>query len=150
MEDREFHFACAALDDHQSLIAAGKTQRWEVVKWAFILNVALAAATVALNDADAGLLLFELAVAVALGAALLVIYYNKRLTNMRNDALITQEFIASKKIDIEKITGKAPKRVTWHNDWGELVAFAIMLFFSIIPAWVVASAILLKNSEQGG
>ena len=103
----------------------------------------------ALNDADAGLFLFELAVAVALGAAFLVIYYNKRLTNVRNDALKTQEFIASKKIDIEKITGKAPKPVTWLYDWGELVVFAIILFISIIPAWVVASAILLKNSEQG-
>ena len=39
------------LDDHRRLIAAGKTQRWDVVKWAVtIINMALAAASMAVKQ----------------------------------------------------------------------------------------------------
>jgi hypothetical protein len=38
------------LDDHRRLIAAGKTQRWDVVKWAVTINMALAAASIAVKQ----------------------------------------------------------------------------------------------------
>ena len=38
------------LDDHRRLIAAGKSQRWDVVKWAVTINMALAAASIAVKQ----------------------------------------------------------------------------------------------------
>jgi hypothetical protein len=63
MNDREFHVACAILDDIRKLIAAGKSQRWDVIKWVVALNAALATASVALKPEhhDAGWWLFALA-----------------------------------------------------------------------------------------
>jgi hypothetical protein len=45
----QFQFAASALDDIRKLIAAGKSQRWEVTKWAVGLNIALATASVAID-----------------------------------------------------------------------------------------------------
>src|SRR5262245_14089433 len=109
-EDKEFQFARDALDDHQSLIAAGKTQRWDVVKWAFTLNVALAAASVALKDKNAAFWFFWLSCALAFGAVLLVGYYHARLTRARQDGYKTQKFIRDQGIDFKKITGKEIER----------------------------------------
>jgi hypothetical protein len=49
MNEHEFHVACAILDDQRKLIAAGKSQRWDVIKWALMINVALATASIALQ-----------------------------------------------------------------------------------------------------
>src|SRR5262245_28732890 len=97
-EDKEFQFARDALDDNQSLIADGKSQRWDVVKWAFTLNVALAAASVALKDKNAAFWIFWLSGTLAFGAALLVAYYHARLTRARQDGYQTQVFIRSQGI----------------------------------------------------
>lgn len=121
----------AVLDDHQSLIAAGKTQRWEVVKWVVTLNIALTAASIAVANIAAALLFFYLSIAMAISAALLVAYYNSRMTSVRRDAFITQEYLAAQKIDFEKITGKPLKRPGWFYDWDELAVLAFMLFLSI-------------------
>jgi hypothetical protein len=40
------------IDDHRRLIAAGKTHRWDMVKWAVTVNMALAGASVTLRAAD--------------------------------------------------------------------------------------------------
>jgi hypothetical protein len=42
--DKEFQVIASALDDCRRLIAAGKMQRWDVVKWGVTVNTALAAA----------------------------------------------------------------------------------------------------------
>jgi hypothetical protein len=39
-EDDEVRFALGVLDDLRRLIAAGKTHRWDIVKWAVTINVA--------------------------------------------------------------------------------------------------------------
>jgi hypothetical protein len=49
MTPEEFKFACSSLDDNRKLIAAGKSQRWEVIKWAVALNVGLATVSIAIN-----------------------------------------------------------------------------------------------------
>jgi hypothetical protein len=52
-ENDEMRFALGVLDDHRRLIAAGKTHRWDIVKWAVTVNLALAGASVTLR-ADSG------------------------------------------------------------------------------------------------
>jgi hypothetical protein len=47
MTQEDFKFASAMLDNRQGMIAAGKLQRWDVVKWTVTVNVALAAAGIA-------------------------------------------------------------------------------------------------------
>ena len=49
VNDKEFQVITAALDDCRKLIAAGKVQRWEVVKWGVAVNVGLATAAAALG-----------------------------------------------------------------------------------------------------
>jgi hypothetical protein len=39
MNQHEFEFASAVLDDCRKLIAAGKAQRWDVVKWTVTVNI---------------------------------------------------------------------------------------------------------------
>jgi hypothetical protein len=45
-EEDASRFALGVIDDHRRLIAAGKTHRWDIVKWAVTINVALAAASI--------------------------------------------------------------------------------------------------------
>ena len=49
MNDNEFKVASAVLDDGRKIIAAGKAQRWDVIKWAVTINIALATASIALS-----------------------------------------------------------------------------------------------------
>jgi hypothetical protein len=42
MSDKEFQVLCATLEDQRRLIAAGKAQRWDVIKWGVSINLGLA------------------------------------------------------------------------------------------------------------
>jgi hypothetical protein len=84
MDDREFSVVCSALDDCRRLIAAGKLQRWDVVKWSVTVNLALAA--VSISHVGATIPLFILAAAVSLGGGLLAWHYNSRMTGARQTA----------------------------------------------------------------
>jgi hypothetical protein len=44
IDDRKFQVIVSAHDDCRRQIAAGKVQRWDVVKWGVTVNVALATA----------------------------------------------------------------------------------------------------------
>ena len=69
MNEHEFHVACAILEDHRKLIAAGKSQRWDVIKWAVTINVALTTASIALQGHEnAAKRLFWLALCPRLAA----------------------------------------------------------------------------------
>jgi hypothetical protein len=39
MQDQDFQIASLLLQDQQRLIAAGKVQRWDVVKWTIAVNL---------------------------------------------------------------------------------------------------------------
>ena len=82
MTNQEFQIACAILDDTRKLIAMSKSQRWDVIKWAVALNIALATASIAVKQTGhpAGWLLFALACLVAFVGLLLVLDYNCRMT----------------------------------------------------------------------
>jgi hypothetical protein len=49
-QDDDIRFALSVIDDNRRLIAAGKAYRWDVVKWAVTLNVALAGASIAFDN----------------------------------------------------------------------------------------------------
>ena len=86
MQDQNFQIAAASLllQDQQRLIAAGKVQRWDVVKWTTAVNLALATASVSIGTG--GGLFFLSAVFVALAGGALVYHYNRRMTGARRDA----------------------------------------------------------------
>jgi hypothetical protein len=85
-QDEEIRFALGVIDDNQRLIAAGKNQRWDVVKWAVTINVALAAASIAVKQKDVSAVgpFCVFAVGIAVVACLLVIEINRRMTASSN------------------------------------------------------------------
>jgi hypothetical protein len=129
MNEHEFHVACAILDDQRKLIAAGKSQRWDVIKWAVTINVALATASIALQEHDkAAKWLFGLAVIVAAIACGLMLHYNNRLKNTRNESVAPEEYLAHNDVDLDAIydsgsnhrrgyaSGRRSERVNWLYD----------------------------------
>jgi hypothetical protein len=48
--NQELQYCFAILDDYRKLVAAGKVQRWDVLKWAVTVNFALATASIALRS----------------------------------------------------------------------------------------------------
>jgi hypothetical protein len=138
MNQHEFEFASAVLDDCRKLIAAGKAQRWDVVKWTVTVNIAVATASIALKDPKIGWLLFWLSVFVAALGAALTISYNFRMTNTRNDSVVPETYLSNNGIDFLAITGRKPKRVGFFYDWQELLFFLLILGASTIPALVAS------------
>lgn len=138
MNEHDFQCASAMLDDQRKLIAAGKLQRWDVVKWAVTVNIALAAASIGFQDsASAGMQLFVLAAIVAVIGLGMMLYYNLRLTRTRNGSVITEKYLTNNGIEFSIISGHAPKCVDWLYDWQELIAFTLILGMSIVPTCVV-------------
>src|SRR5262245_37300162 len=112
MNDREFQFASGSLDDHRKLIAAGKAQRWDVMKWAVAVNIGLATASVTLVNFSAidfkqgaARLILWFAVVVAAIALILIDHYTKRMTGARNDALHIYRYFQVNGIDAARILG---------------------------------------------
>ena len=67
MQDQDFAIASLLLQDQQRLIAAGKVQRWDVVKWTTAVNLALATASVGIGTSVAGIIIVVFTILVALG-----------------------------------------------------------------------------------
>ena len=99
-DEEELKVIYSALDDQRRLIAAGKVQRWDVVKWGVTVNVGLATAAAAIPFKGAfnlfglavpfSLIPFLLAVLVAFTSWLLVLHYNRRATGARTSAVATR------------------------------------------------------------
>jgi hypothetical protein len=103
-DEEELKVIYSALDDCRRRIAAGKVQRWDVVKWGVTLNVALATATTLIPYSGAfSFIPFLLAVPVAFISWLLVLHYNKRTTGARNDATHLVCQVKKKGIDYDSI-----------------------------------------------
>jgi hypothetical protein len=138
MTPEESQFAYSSLDDDRKLIAAGKAQRWEVLKWAVALNVGLATAATAINKKPAAGMILGFALIVLLLAAMLVLYYTKRMTGARNDALAIYRFLKTNNVDCAAISGKdTTSKRTWKHDAGELTIFLLVLVCSCIPAAII-------------
>ena len=135
MNQHEFQVCCAILDDCRRLIAAGKVQRWDVVKWAVTVNLALATASIALTSVRGGILALSMFVAVV--AALVVLYYNDRMTKTRNDSVGIEKYLMNNDVNFKAITGKEPEEVGFWYDLEDLLIFAVILVLSIGPAFVL-------------
>ena len=149
-DDREFQVTTSALDDCRRLIAAGKVQRWDVVKWGVTVNTALA--TFAASAHSIAPFLFALAVALA--GQLLVWHYNKRMTGARNTATTLTNRLREFDIGYNNITGaKAPETNRFWDylsrfkpagvysagegyDWQELLIFSATLWASSVLSLV--------------
>jgi hypothetical protein len=135
--DKEFQVVTSALDACRSLIAAGKVQRWEVVKWGVAVNVALAAAAAA-PALGHNFWLFWLAVGVSIASLLLVGHYNKRISGARETATILIDRLKWFGIDYDAITRAKrtkTKPIISHAagenyDWRELLIFSLILLVS--------------------
>jgi len=144
MQDRDFAFASLLLQDQQRLIAAGKVQRWDVVKWTIAVNLALATASVGIGTAGAGIIIVVFTVLVALGGWVLVHHYNRRITGARRDADKIVAYFRDDGIDLSKIIPVAQDRADRPPemyDAEELSIFGSIIALSILPAllaWLLA------------
>jgi len=144
VQDRDFAIASLLLQDQQRLIAAGKVQRWDVVKWTIAVNLALATASVGIGTSGASIIIVLFAVLVTLGAGALVYHYNRRITGALRDADRVTAYFREAGIDFSKIIpveralgGRAP------YDAEELSILGSIIVLSILPAllaWLVSMA----------
>jgi len=137
MSDREFQIAIGVLEDCRRGIAAGKAQRWDVVKWGIGVNLALATASFALPAISPFLVL--LAVIVAGTSLWFVRYYNQRMTEVRRNSLHVVRLISAAGIDYDALAGvnTADAYSTGANyDKHELFAFTFLLAISPAAAFI--------------
>lgn len=141
MTPDEFKFACSILDDNRKLIAEGKRQRWEVIKWAVALNIGLATAAVAIDRRAAGWMMLAFSIVVTAIGWGLILYYTKRMTGARNDSVRVYEYLHSNGINCRAIFGSQDifKERTWRHDFGELCIFTIIFIGSWVPIFIAAS-----------
>jgi hypothetical protein len=128
--------------DSQRLIAAGKMQRWEVLKWAVTVNLALATAGAVSRSSGWTLFGFFLfCVLVSAISAYLLNHYNRRITGARETLDKILDRLILEYPEIEKFTGKEryptePDKLR-NYDKEELIPFNMIITFSIVPAFVV-------------
>ena len=139
-DEEELKVIYSALDDCRRLIAAGKVQRWDVVKWGVTVNVALATAAAFKGSFNFVLL----GVAVAIISGWLVLYYNRRITGARNDASHLVDQIQTRGIDYNSIVGKTSDYQKGPKyDFRELIIFMLILIISaalpLLPAWMIST-----------
>jgi len=137
--DDDIRFAMGVIDDDRRLIAAGKTHRWDMVKWAVTVNMALAGASVTLRqDGNAKGLFCLLAVGVVILSGLLLWEINRRMTKARNDSLKPLKFLIDQGVNVVRVTGSAPpEKYELSYDKEELRIYAVILLASALPAFLL-------------
>jgi hypothetical protein len=127
MNDREFSVVCSALDDCRRLIAAGKVQRWDVVKWGTAVNLGLA--TVSAAQFGPPVVLLIIAGIVSIGSLILLLHYNKRMTEARKTATGLVRTLDNAGLKYETlVTGSPAYDYTKQRyDKEELIVFIIFL-----------------------
>lgn len=145
LQDEKFKFANSYLDDIRKLIAAGKSQRWDVTKWTVGLNAGLATASVAINQKAAAFGIFGIAILVAGIGIALVIVYSSRMTSARNDALAAYAWLTKEAgIPCQQIAGPGKDWSTphtWKHDAPEIVTLVVVMCVSCIPSGIVWAVI---------
>ena len=141
MQDQDFAIASLLLQDQQRLIAAGKVQRWDVVKWTTAVNLALATASVGIGTSGAGIMIVVFTVLVALAGGALAYHYHRRITGAWRDADRVGAYFREAGIDFSKIISgyRAPEMY----DTEELSILGSIIVLSILPAllaWLVSMA----------
>jgi hypothetical protein len=139
-QDDEIRFALGVIDDHRRLVAAGKMHRWDMVKWAVTVNLALAGASVTLRQQDGNVkgLFCLLAFGVFILSILLMWEITRRMTAARNDSLMPEKFLIKHNVDIRAITGKdSPEEYKLSYDKQELRMYFWILLASASPAFLL-------------
>jgi hypothetical protein len=148
MDDKEFAVVSSAMDACRNLIAAGKVQRWDVVKWGVTVNLALAtvAATVS-PSRGSSFTLFAVAAMVSIGSLFLVLHYNRRMTGARRTAVHLTKVLTENGIDYDRILDTDIAREYSRGesyDREELMTFGIILtiapflvFLRYFVGWVL-------------
>lgn len=143
MTDKEFAAACLLLQDQQRLVAAGKLQRWDVVKWTVGANLALATASASIGR-GLGAIIFVFTILVAAAGWGLVYHYNRRITGARRDSDRVTAYLKEAGVDLSTILPvELPEQVRARalamRDAEELYIFSYVIAGSILPAlfaWV--------------
>jgi hypothetical protein len=102
-EEKEFAIAVGILEDSRKLIATGKIQRWDVVKWSVTVNIALAVAAAAPALAEVRLCLLILSWGVAYASWRLVVHYNQRMTDTQGQVKTVVKRLRDKNVDYNAI-----------------------------------------------
>jgi hypothetical protein len=143
--DLELATINASLENERRLIAAGKVQRWETVKWVVTVNGALAGfALTLLNLAHAPplcLLVGGLAAFVSyVGCDLLRHYNDQRLLGARRAAWLLEEHLESEfGIDVRGISQLPRAEPSQDQDGEEVRSFRRVIIWSAVPALLVAA-----------
>ena len=137
-EDRA-KIVAASLENERRLIAAGKIERWEVVKWVVAANVTLAGSSLVVKDAGCNFYnaLLALAGTIATAGLLLVWHYNSRMTGARRAARHLEH---SMKIDVNRITKQPDGKASWWRDWQLLMGFWLLIFASTVPVALIVTS----------
>jgi len=139
MTPNEFSTAKFFLEDNARLIAAGKIQRWEVVKWAVAFNLALGAAASALDHWSSGFLVV-LATLISVTAGLLLAFFNRKLTRCRHTMSDVFTYLKEQDVDLNAIV-KRPmpgQKGPWYDDQ-ELGLYAAVILLSWGAVLVIAA-----------
>jgi hypothetical protein len=139
-EEDEIRFALGVLDDHRRLIAAGKTHRWDIVKWAVTVNIALAGASVTLKqqDGNAKGLFCLLAFVVVILSVSLMWEITRRMTETRNASLVPVKYLIKQNVDVVLVTGEEPpQKYELNYDMQELGIYVLILLVPAVPAFLL-------------
>ena len=135
----EFSILASSLENERRLIAAGKLQRWDTVKWVITINVALTAASIAISTKGNGFhwthfMFFALAVFVAIVGHFLIRHYDRRIAGAREVAWFLENHI--EKIcgfDVKGIAYQSKEKPSTQHDWQELFWFGLVIVLSVLP-----------------
>ena len=100
MRQRDIDALLSAMNDYRAVVAAGKVQRWDVVKWTVALNFGFATAAVALR---ATLLFLVFSISAAVIGTSLVLFYNRRMTRTRRLMEKLSDKLADDCLDVRKV-----------------------------------------------
>jgi hypothetical protein len=159
-------------EDCTRIIAAGKVQRWDVLKWTVTVNIGLAAAAIALKNEMGALILTAVAILVGGLGWYLINHYNSRMTQMRSRTNVIVKFLfETAKIDPSEIMGDQAREPDIHPafavgaagtgilynqkaisnyDAPELRTFKAVIGASVAPSLLVLLLLWILPQEQQG
>ena len=152
LRERDVAALLSSLDDYRAVIAAGKVQRWDVVKWAVTLNLAFATVSVIWDQKTPGLfaprtIFFALASAVMVAAVALVAHYNWRMTGARDISEKFQTKLAEDCIAVRKVEDDPREPKGFWCDLLELLTFPALIFLSWVSIAILFCMSILGPAE---
>jgi len=132
LRERDVNALLSALDDYRGVVAAGKVQRWDVLKWAVAVNLGFATASV-VWDQKAPWLFFALTLAVVTAGIGLIFYYTLRMTRTRELMAKLADKLAEDCLDVRKVEKEQRDPKSFCYDKEELILFPTVIVLSAIP-----------------